>query len=300
MSRMEIGPARCVVPAGDRCGEGALWSASEKAVYWTDINRFLVHRWRSEDGAVHSWLFDEPVVALSLTDRDNEMLVAVASRLLVWNPSTDERRPQGFVLDGSPEVRLNDGRSDPNGRFWVGSMRNNVGPNGEVLPAGGSDGLLFRVGRDGASRIFREGVGVSNTLCWSPDRTRFYFADTLADVIWVHAYDDHSGTIGAPGVLLEGFGRGGPDGSTIDSEGYLWNCRFGGGCIVRIAPDGTVDRVIETPVTNPTTCAFGGDGLSTLFFTSAGVLSPESERLAGSLFAMETSVTGLPENRVTL
>ncbi|MBB5751607.1 SMP-30/gluconolactonase/LRE family protein [Prosthecomicrobium pneumaticum] len=300
MSGIEIGPVRCVVPAGDRCGEGALWSASEKAVYWTDINRFLVHRWRAADGAVHSWMFDEPVVALSLTDRADEMLVAVASRLLIWSPETDARRPQGFVLEGTPHVRLNDGRSDPSGRFWVGSMRSNVGPNGEVLDAGGTDGLLFRIGREGSSAVFRDGIGISNTLCWSPDRSRFYFADTLADIIWVHAYDDAAGTIGAPEVFLAGFGRGGPDGSTIDSDGYLWNCRFGGGCIVRIAPDGTVDRVIETPVTNPTTCAFGGDDLSTLFFTSAGMMAPESERLRGSLFAMETSVTGLPENRVTL
>lgn len=95
---------------------------------------------------------------------------------------------------------------------------------------------------------------------------------------------------------MAGFGRGYPDGSAIDSEGFIWNCRFGGGCIVRIAPDGSIDRVIEMPVTNPTTATFGGDDLKTLFVTSAEIDAPDSERLAGSLFAVRSSVAGLPEN----
>jgi len=293
---LDISAPRIVAPVGDRCGEAATWSARERAVYWCDINRFLVHRLTVADGAVKTWMFDEPVVALALTTRDDTMVVATGARVLLWNPATDARRPHGFVLDGWPAVRLNDGRPDPAGRLWIGSMRNNVGAEGEAMPAGGTDGLLFRVDGDGAS-VRRDGIGISNTLCWSPDRRTFYFADTLANVIWAHDYDEAAGTIGPPRVFFEGFARGWPDGSSIDSEGYLWNCRFGGGCIVRLAPDGTIDRVIDLPVTNVTTCTFGGDDLRTVYVTTANAGAPERERLAGSLFAIDSSVAGLPENR---
>ena len=296
---LDISAPRVVAPVGDRCGEGALWDAAGNAVWWCDINRFLVHRLTAADGAVRTWLFDEPVVALALTSDPATMLVATGARLILWNPTTDERRPQGFALDGWPTLRLNDGRPDPAGRFWIGSMRNNVGAEGEVLPAGGTDGVLFCIDGEGTT-VHRDGIGVSNTLCWSPDRRTFYFADTLANVIWAHDYDMASGTIGAPRVFFEGFHRGWPDGSSIDSEGYLWNCRFGGGCIVRIAPDGAIDRVIDLPVTNVTTCTFGGPGLRTVYVTTANAGAPERERLAGSLFAIDSSVAGMPEHRFAL
>src|SRR5262245_54060430 len=118
------GEVRCMVPAGDRCGEGVVWSAEENAVYWTDINRFLIHRHDLADASTRNWLFDEPVVALALTNRSDTMLVALASKLILWQPATDARRDHGFALPGSPRVRLNDGRPDPAGNFWVGSMKN--------------------------------------------------------------------------------------------------------------------------------------------------------------------------------
>lgn len=294
-TELELGTPAVLVPAGDRCGEGALWSEREQAVYWTDINRYLLHRYRLADRATHTWMFDEPVVALSLTTDPDRMIVALGSGLLLWSSSTDSRSRLGFDLPTYPAERLNDGRTDPAGRFWVGSMRNNVGSQGEPLPAGGADGKLFRIGAGIETSVFRDGIGVSNTLVWSPDRSIFYFADTRANVIWAHDYDLERG-IGAPRVFFAGFDRGSPDGSTIDSEGFVWNCRFGGGCIVRIAPDGSIDRIIDMPVTNPTTAVFGGPDLKTLYITSASVFTPPTERLAGALFALPTNVAGLPEN----
>ena len=90
---------------------------------------------------------------------------------------------------------------------------------------------------------------------------------------------------------------GDKDGSTVDSEGYLWNCRFFGGCIVRAAPDGAIDRVVEMPVQNITTCTFGGPGLKTLYVTTARIEAPPGDRLAGGLFAIPTEVAGQPENQ---
>ena len=292
-----IGEAVCVAPAGDRCGEGPVWHPEEQALYWTDINRFLIHRLQPAHGCVKSWFFDEPVTALALTGREDTLAVALGSRVLLWKPRLDERRDHGFRLHGWPGVRLNDGRPDPRGSLWVGSMRNNVGADGAPGEAGGADGILFRVDPDGAVSEWKRGIGISNTLAWNPDRTKFYFADTLRNQVCVYDYDRLTGAIGGERSFFEGFSRGLPDGSAMDSEGYLWNCRYGGGCIVRVAPDGGIDRVIEMPTANITSCTFGGADYRTLYATSASAGAPPGDRLAGGVFAIRTGAAGQAENR---
>jgi sugar lactone lactonase YvrE len=294
---MPMGEPVCVAPSGDRCGEGPLWHPEEQALYWTDINRFLAHRWNAADGSVKTWFFDEPVTALALTAREDTLAVALGSRVILWSPRTDARRDQGFRLDGWPAVRLNEGRVDPRGSLWLGSMRNNVRPDGSAGEAGGTDGALYRVDPDGAASEWKRGIGIANTLAWSPDETRLYFADTLANRIWVYDYDPSTGAIGGERTFFADFPRGLPDGSAMDREGFLWNCRHGGGCVVRIAPDGRVDQVAELPVTNVTSCIFGGEDRRTLYVTSAANGAPEGERMAGSVFAIGTDVKGLTENR---
>lgn len=290
----------CVAPTGDRCGEGVIWHETHAAVYWVDINRFLIHRFIPATETVQSWFFDEPATALSLTSADNVLVVALASRVILWEPQTDLRHDPIFVLDGWPQVRLNDGRADPRGSFWVGSMRNNVKPDGSLGEAGGQDGMLFRIDPDGRSSIHRRNIGIANTVAWSPDRLRLYSGDTLANVIWAYDYDPHSGDIANERPFLKDFSRGLPDGSIVDSEGFLWNCRFFGGCIVRVAPNGKIDRVVEMPVRNVTTCTFGGSDLRTLYITTAANDAAVGDRLAGGLLALRTDVAGQPENRYSL
>jgi len=123
----------------------------------------------------------------------------------------------------------------------------------------------------------------------------FYLADTLADEIRAYPAEPATGALGKPRAFLAGFGRGAPDGSAVDCEGFLWNCRYGGGCVVRIAPDGSIDRLVEMPCDNVTTCTFGGEGLATLFVTTARGGTERSQRLAGSVFAYPAPVPGLPE-----
>ncbi len=295
-----VDAVRCLVPTGDKCGEGAVWSATEGAIYWTDINRFLIHRYDLAAGSVKSWFFDEPVVAIALTTKTGQMLVALASRLIHWWPANDRRADHGFALPGFPRVRLNDGRPDPAGNFWVGSMKNNVLPDGELGEAGPGEGILYRIDPQGDVTEWRTDLGISNTLCWSPDGGTFYFGDTLENALRAYDYDKTTGAISRERPFLTGHARGFPDGSAIDAQGFVWNCRFAGGCILRIAPDGSVDRVIEMPVQNITTCTFGGKDLKTLFITTASILSPPGNRLAGSLFALDVEVLGLPENRFRL
>jgi sugar lactone lactonase YvrE len=294
---VSIGEPVCVAPTGDRCGEGVVWHDVEQAVYWNDINRFLIHRFSNADHSVKSWFFDEPVTALVRTDHDDTFAVLLGSRVILWEPASDIRRDQGFRLPGWPFVRLNDGRADPRGSLWVGSMRNNVRADGSNGKTGGTDGVLYRIDPNGSTSEWQRGIGIANTIAWSPDHTRFYFADTLANRVSAYNYDNSTGSIQNERPFLVDFPRGSPDGSTVDSDGYLWNCRYGGGCIVRVAPNGEIDRVIEMPTPNITTCTFGGRDLTTLYVTTAGSGAPAGDRLSGSLFAIETGITGQPENQ---
>jgi sugar lactone lactonase YvrE len=283
---------RVVTPIGDHCGEGLVWVASENAMYWTDVCRFLVHRVSLDTGAVKSWYFDEPCVALSVTDKAGTLLLGLGSSLILWEPATDTRTNYGFSLDTWPKIRLNEGRAGPNGEFWIGSMANNVGPDGEGGTVDGLQGILYRIKAGQPPLIAKTGIGISNTMCFSPDGRYLYFGDSNQNVIWRFDYDGATQTLSNEMPFFAGYDRGKPDGSAIDQEGYVWNARFGGGCVVRIAPDGSIDRIVEMPVSNITTCEFGGADLSTLFITTATIFLDRHERLAGSLFALDAGISG--------
>lgn len=287
----------CVATTGDRCGEGAVWHPEHRVVYWTDINRFLIHRYDLVTNSVRTWFFDRPVTALALTENASTLAVVMGSGLILWRPEDDHRSEPLFELPGWPYVRCNDARVDPAGRLWIGSMRNNVQPDGAPSPAGGKDGVLYRIDETGAETAWVKDIGISNTLAWSPNHEKFYFADTFENRIWEYDFDIESSTISGRQDFFDKFDRGLPDGSDIDDQGFLWNCRYGGGCIVRVAPSGEIDTVIELPVKNPTTCVFGGDDRSTLFITSAACDSTPSDRLAGCLFTFNAGVQGLEPNR---
>lgn len=289
-----MNPVEIAVPASNICGEGPVWSAVEQALYWTDINRFLWQRYHPATGATHHWMFDEPVCATAKTNEAGKFLIALGSRVIVWDSKDDSRTQFSTPETNLPASRLNDGRPSPFGDFWVGSMQNNVGPNGERVDIDNHHlGTLYRVASDGSVVTYEKNLGISNTLCWSPDKTKFYFGDSMQNTIFVWDYDISTGDISNKQIFFQGFDRGSPDGSAMDSDGYLWNARYGGGCVVRVAPDGSIDRIVEMPVSNLTCCAFGGPELKTLFVTSA---HQPGELRSGSLFSMQVEAPGLPEN----
>ena len=295
-SKLSAAHFRCVAPVGDWCGEAPVWCASQNALFWVDINRCLVHRYMSTDEAVRTWFFPEPVTALALTEQDDMFVVALASKVILWNMQSGAWQDTGFRLEGWPKVRLNDGRADPSGSFWIGSMRNNVKADGSDGEAGGTDGTLYRIDPDFHVTIWERDIGIANTLAWSPDGRKFYFGDTLANQVNLYDYDPADGSIKNKQPFFQDFSRGLPDGSVMDSQGYLWHCRVGGSCLVRIAPDGVINNVIEFPGLKPTSCTFGGHNLDILYVTSAA-LGTTRDRLAGGLFALEAGVSGIPENR---
>ena len=157
--------------------------------------------------------------------------------------------------------------------------------------------MLFR---SGAASEWRRDLGIANTLLWSPDGSRFYFGDSLQNCIWSYQYEASGKSIRGEEPFFRGFERGLPDGSAMDTEGYLWNCRYDGGCLVRIAPTGNIDRVIELPVSRPTNCTFGGPDGNIVYITSAAPEAGHWERFGGCLLALQTNQTGMPENKFQL
>jgi sugar lactone lactonase YvrE len=192
---------------------------------------------------------------------------------------------------GHPDDRTNDSRCDRQGRLWFSRMR-----DFGRAPIGG----IYRMERSLNPSQEIHDLRVPNALCFSPEGGRLYFTDTASGVIEVFDLDAASGELSnRRNFLAPDAAPGRPDGATVDEQGFVWNARFGGGCIIRCAPGGTVDRIIKLPVTHPTSCSFGGKDLDCLFITTATQgLDPETlvkEPLAGSLLVIEPGVRGLPE-----
>lgn len=279
----------------DNTGEGPLWSMGEQALYWIDIGRKALYRKEPAQERAQCWtLPDYPGCVAEISP--GAIAVALGDGIQRLNLHTGAVSLISAAPPRCAGTRFNDGKVDPLGRLWVGTMQNNFGPNGESIAVEHALGALYRFDHEGAHTI-EENVYCSNTLAWSTDLRRFYFADSIRGEIYVYDFDAPSGQVRNKRIFFEDGARGIPDGSAIDVDGCLWNARWDGGAILRITPDGKLDRIIELPVRRPTSCAFGGPALDTLFVTSArnGLSSEELTRspLSGSVFAITGAGQGL-------
>ena len=274
----------------DILGEVPVWSAAEQALYWVDVRAPCIRRRDDATGAVQSWPMPELAGCIALRAGRRGLIVGLRSSVALFDPATGTLEQFPAPHAGKPQMRFNDGKCDPQGRFWVGSM-DDVGR--------GPVGTLYRFDAGKYTAVL-EGIAVPNGLCWSPDGTTMYFVDSLGPVIWSYPFDPASGEPGERRLfarLPEGAGM--PDGATVDADGFMWSACYGGSLVTRYAPDGSVERSIAVPVSQPTSCAFGGADLATLFITSASQrLSAEAlqrQPLAGALFALRTGTRGCPE-----
>lgn len=270
-------------------GEGPLWSVRDQCLYFVDIVSQRVQAFSPSTGQYRQWLFDGLVGSIAEC-KSGGLIVCVADRVVRFDPSRGESSVEELLVleRDRPQNRLNDGKVDPWGRFWVGSVRRD-----EASP----DARLWCVSPSGEARCVREGITVSNSLAFDAERERMYFADSPTGLI----EQARLGAGGEPSAFqpFARAGKGAPDGSCTDREGFLWNAEWGGHRICRYAPDGSLDRVLDVPVSRPSCCAFGGAELRTLFVTSArvGMSDAELEKdpYAGSLYRVELEdASGLP------
>lgn len=274
-------------------GEGVTWCDRTQVLYWTDIHACTLWRYRPHDGALHQWTLPERLASFALCEADGWLLLGLASRLAFFHPSTQALVAITEVEAGQP-TRVNDGACDRQGRFVFGTLHEPA--NGPKQPVGG----FYRLNHDlTLERLPLPGVAISNSIAFSPDGGTMYFCDSLSRAIQCCDYGDAVSNLRLFVTLDDQ--RGEPDGSAVDRDGGLWNAQWGLGRVVRYTPDGTLDRIIDVPASQPTKPAFGGTDFSTLYITSArdGLddAALASQPYAGALFFADAGFGGLAEPR---
>jgi sugar lactone lactonase YvrE len=281
------GGAEVLGEARARLGERPLWDAAAGALVWVDIDGRTVHRWAGGDPLRDALSTVPSQVGVAWPTESGGLLLATADGLGVHDgtrlgPLT---RPDDMPAD----YRFNDGGCDPAGRFWVATMPRDGSPG---------DGAVYRVvpGSDGLDvSVVLTGVAVGNGLAWSPDGGTSYLTDTARGVVYRLPYDTASGTAGEPEVLLAFDPEGPtPDGTAVDADGCLWLAVYGAGCVLRVAPDGTLLGVLEVPTPDVTCPGFGAPGSGRLFVTTA---AGEDDPLGGAVLGFDVEVDGLPVPR---
>jgi len=271
-----------------RLGEGVFWHPLRQQLFWFDILGRKLHSKHS--GKPITWAFDEHVSAAGWIDHDT-ILVASETQLITFNLETGTQRDVvPFEVD-NPVTRSNDGRADPHGEFWIGTM-------GKEAETGA--GAIYRY-HDGTLRQIFSGLTIPNAICFSPDGNRAYYTDTLTQIIHKQTLDDHGWPQGPTQVFADLREDGlFPDGAVVDADGHLWNAQWGAARIARYSPDGTFQSAVAFRASQISCPAFGGLGLDRLFATSAADgLAPDAQD-QGKTFVIQTSVKGQEEHQVRL
>ena len=279
------------VDAGNVLGEGVVWSPSRGEVLWTDIQGKTFWSYDPATGLETSTPLPDRLACFAPLG-GARLLAAFAPGLEIFDLASGLRTPIAAIEADLPTTRINDGKLDRQGRLVFGTMDETDRDRRKI-------GSIWSYAAGQAPRVLHSGVGISNSICFSPDGRRMYFADTPDRTIRCFDYDTATGDLSNPSVFVEVEGPGYPDGSTVDSEGCLWNAEWGGGRIVRYTPQGRIDRVIALPCRQITCAAFGGPDLATLFVTSASSALDAAARAAqphaGALFAVAPGVRGLAD-----
>ncbi len=283
-----------VLPQPAQLGEDPLWSVAEQVLYWVDIDGCVVHRYNPSTGIDEQRATPGRPGSLALT-RDPGKLVLASEHEIVWFDWASGAT-QPFVTLESPgaSIRMNDGRTDPAGRFIVGTMF-------EASNAGKFVGSLHRIEADGTATALRRAVGTANGLAFDTDRDIMYWADTPTQQVLAWDYDASTGDRSNERVFFDYEAvEGKPDGACVDADGYYWSASVRGWAVIRVAPDGSVERRIELPVELPTMPCFGGPNLDTLFITSINAGNDDTSSVArrrgvaaGSLLAIDMSGEGI-------
>lgn len=292
ITTVDINKVECAVLTADQLGETPLWCEREKKLWWLDVERPKLQSFDPATGC-------HDVQSLACTFLGSQALAEDGSHLLALDLELHRRSHvtgslgKFACIEQGLDNRLNDGRVDARGRFWVGTMDNQL-----HRPTGS----LYRVDGNGKSELILSDVIVSNGVTFSPDNRFLYFTDTRRHVTWRFDFDLDDGRIFNRQLFADYSDSGDrPDGACVDVDGGIWTAFFAGSRVVRYRPDGVIDLVVPLPVTNPTCVCFGGNDLQTLYITTASkFLTPEqrtAEPLCGSVLAVHGVAQGLPEHR---
>ena len=278
-------------------GESPLWHPAEQVLYWCDIPGHKLNRFDPASGAHREWTFDTDVACCAPL-QEGGLLLALRTGLVRFDPRTGESMPLVKAPYDASEERFNDGKADPQGRFWVGTI---------YEPRNPPRAALYRFAGGRLDKMAGD-ISVSNGLAWSPDARTLYWADTQAHRVYALVFDPSDGSVSQRRVFAEFTARqpeqplahygGRPDGAAVDAEGGYWVAMFEGARVLRFAADGTLTREVTLPVRCPTMPCFGGHDLRTLYITTSRQRRPADELarepLAGCVLQLRVDVPGLP------
>lgn len=287
-----------LVDARNYLGECPLWCERSGRLYWTNIEGMRLHSYAPASGELSEWVMPERLACFALTADDGVLLLGLASRLAFFTLRSGAVKPVYTVEAALPMTRVNDGRCDRQGRFVFGTL--------DERPCRDAIGGFYRLNHDLSVELLPlPPVAISNSICFSPDGAAMYFCDSMQPRIY--RWDDYAGGDATRiSVFAElGSGAGAADGAAIDADGYLWSAQWGRARVVRYAPDGSVERVLHLPVSQPSCVALGGPQRDEIFVTTAQEsLTPAmlaEQPLAGGVFHTRIAgVRGLPEVRFGL
>ena len=279
--------------SGTLLGECPVWDVKENVLYWIDIDGHKINCY--DPSSCNNETRKLPFKAGSLAIRKQGGLLLAMSNGF-YNYDFKNEILESRECDPEPERkdnRLNDGRCDPGGRFWVGSMNDLRRIKGQY------EGNLYCYHPDGECVSQNLPVGVANGLAFSPDERYMFFADTMRETVWRFDYDKEQGEIWNQQVFLNLKNLSGkPDGACVDADGCYWLAHIYGWKVARYTPKGKLDREIQLPFSKPSMCAFGGSKLDTLYITSISTKDDKSNgenKYSGGLVAVNPGVSGIPE-----
>lgn len=282
------------IPCQNLLGEGVQWNTQDGCFWWTDIHSAVLYRYHWASKTLSHWSLPEKLGCFTFAKNDSRILAAFESGFAWFDIDNSDvewiAKPEAH-LKGN---RSNDGRCDRQGRFWMGTIR-------EQQHTPEQCASLYCLLADGTVNQSLTGLHISNALCWSPDSSKMYHADSPTHCIHVYDFDAVTGAVSNRQVFAQTDAGIEPDGACVDAQGFVWNAQWGGSRVVRYSPEGTIDFTLAMPVSQPTCVAFGGEGLNLLAVTSARIgLNDEAllqQPEAGNLFIFETNICGLEESR---
>ena len=281
MSATILSQTRCTL------GEGPLWHPKLNCLFWFDI---LEHRlYQVQEGQERVWQFDRAVSAAGWVD-ETRLLIASERDLFVFDFETEAQTHLVDLEADNPVTRSNDGRADPLGGFWIGTMGFQAEPGA---------GAIYRFYQGKLTRLFDD-ITISNAICFAPDGSCAYFTDTVTKLIMKQPLDSEGWPLGASEVFIDlNAGNLNPDGAVVDAEGRLWNAQWGASRVACYGPDGVFQRAVEVGATQASCPAFGGADLNQLFVTTAAEgLPADIDPLKGQVFVSKLDITGQPEHQV--
>ncbi len=280
-----------ISPSPDKLGESPIWDDRLGRLYWVDSFSRLIRFLDYGKDEVQSLEMPSMIGSIALCRDSGQLIAGLADGIYLVNLADGALDPVYVPKPANARVRFNDGKVDRQGRFVCGTMGVFAEPEGQ----------LVRVSAGGGAECLATGIRISNSICFSPDGGTFYFADSLDRAIRAYHYTADAEPLTEPRIHVDTRRyHSGPDGATVDSEGFIWVSLVQAGKIGRFAPDGSLDRVISAPVDMPSCVTFGGPDMSILYMTS--IKDSGSGRAisrhpyGGYLFALEgLGVTGIPE-----